>query len=57
MRDDRERLLDMLEAIERIEKYAGRGKAAFEKDELIQTWIVHHLQISFTNIRRSRGEN
>lgn len=45
MRDDRERLLDMLEAIERIEKYAGRGIAAFQKDELIQTWIVHHLQI------------
>jgi uncharacterized protein with HEPN domain len=45
MRDYNERLLDILEAIERIEKYAARGCEAFERDELIQTWIVHHLQI------------
>lgn len=45
MRDSRERLLDMLEAIERIERYAAKGRAEFEKDELIQTWVVHHLQI------------
>ena len=45
MRDDRERLLDILEAIEQIEKYAVRGKGTFERDELIQTWIVHHLEI------------
>lgn len=45
MRTDRERLLDIAEAITQIEKYAARGKAAFERDELIQTWIVHHLQI------------
>ena len=45
MRDWRERLLDMLEAIERIERYAAKGRAEFEKDELIQTWVVHHLQI------------
>lgn len=45
MREDRERLLDIQEAIERIEKYAAQGQEAFERDELIQTWIVHHLQI------------
>lgn len=45
MRDDKERLLDILEAIGSINKYAGRGRKAFEKEELIQTWIVHHLQI------------
>jgi uncharacterized protein with HEPN domain len=45
MRDQRERLLDMLEAIERIERYAAKGRGEFEKDELIQTWMVHHLQI------------
>ena len=44
-REPGERILDMLQAIERIERYAGRGKDAFEKDELIQTWIVHHLQV------------
>lgn len=42
MRGDRERLLDILEAIERIEVYAARGRVAFEQDELIQTCVVHH---------------
>lgn len=45
MRGDRERLIDIVEAIERIEKYASRGRPVFDEDELIQTWIVHHLQI------------
>jgi uncharacterized protein with HEPN domain len=45
MRDDRERLLDLQEAILKIEKYAVRGRQAFERDELIQSWIVHHIQI------------
>jgi uncharacterized protein with HEPN domain len=45
MRDDRERLLDVLEAIEKIERYASRGRKEFDGDELIQTWIVHHMQI------------
>lgn len=45
MRDDRERLQDILDAIARIEKYAGRGRPAFEQDELIQNWIIRHLQI------------
>ena len=45
MRDDRERLLDILEAIARIERYATRGRDAFEHDELIQNWVVSHIQI------------
>jgi uncharacterized protein with HEPN domain len=45
MRDDRLRLADMLEAIGLIEKYARRGRAAFDEDELIRAWIVHHLEI------------
>lgn len=45
MRDDRERILDMLEAIDRIERHTEKGREAFERDELIQTWVVHHLEI------------
>jgi uncharacterized protein with HEPN domain len=45
MRDPQERLRDILDAITRIERYTGRGRDAFEQDELIQVWIVHHLQI------------
>jgi uncharacterized protein with HEPN domain len=43
MRNERERLLDILEAIQRIEKYAIKGKAAFLEDELIQNWMVNHI--------------
>jgi uncharacterized protein with HEPN domain len=43
MRGEKERLLDILEAIERIEKYAAQGKRAFENDELIQNWMVNHI--------------
>ena len=45
MRDSKERLRDMLEAIDNIERYAIKGKKAFEGNELIQSWIVRHLQI------------
>lgn len=45
MRDDRLRLLDMAEAIRHIEKYSSRGKQIFFKEELVQVWVVHHLQI------------
>lgn len=45
MRDPRERLRDMVEAIEHIERYASQGRDTFERDELIQNWIVRHLQI------------
>jgi len=36
MRDDRERLVDIREAIDRIEKYASKGCRMFETDELIR---------------------
>ena len=45
MRDPRERLQDILDAIAHIERYATRGREAFESDELIQRWCVYHLQI------------
>jgi len=46
MRDDKERLRDIDEAIERIEKYVSKWRKAFESDELIQNWIVRPLQMS-----------
>lgn len=45
MRDDREKLQDMLEAIERIDRYAVQGRQAFEQNELIQTWFTQNPQI------------
>jgi uncharacterized protein with HEPN domain len=45
MRDDQLRLRDILEAIERIDRYANINHEEFEQNELIQTWMVYHLQI------------
>ena len=45
MRDDRERLIDIQQAIAAINKYAKKGRKTFEGEELIQTWVVHNLQI------------
>ncbi len=45
MRSDTERLRDILLAIEQIEKYVEAGEEAFRKDEMLQVWFVHHIQI------------
>lgn len=45
MRSDTERLRDVFEAIERIERHTVRGRDAFNQDELLQTWVLHHLLI------------
>lgn len=45
MRDPVERIRDMIEAIDRIERYAAQGREAFDRDELIQSWFIRHLQI------------
>ena len=45
MRDPKERLRNILDAVANIERYAVRGRQAFESDELIQNWFVRHLQI------------
>lgn len=45
MRDLRNRLQDILDAIAQIEIEQRKGKAAFEGSPLIQVWMVHHLMI------------
>ncbi|MBN1593672.1 MAG: DUF86 domain-containing protein [Candidatus Coatesbacteria bacterium] len=45
MISDFDRLRHILEAIERIEQYAIRGEEAFRENELIQNWMLRHLQI------------
>lgn len=45
MRDDRERLLDILDAVRQIEKYSIHGEEAFRSDELIQNWMTRHIQV------------
>ncbi|MBM4461601.1 MAG: DUF86 domain-containing protein [Chloroflexi bacterium] len=45
MRSDRERLLDILEAIDKIGQRTSRDIDAFADDEMQQVWVIHHLQI------------
>jgi uncharacterized protein with HEPN domain len=45
VRDPQARLADILEAIAAIRRHAGRGRAVFDADELVQVWILHHLQV------------
>ena len=44
MRSDLERMRDIQAAIHKIEKYSVQGKSAFFDDELIQSWMLLHLQ-------------
>ncbi len=45
MRGDRERLLDIVEAITRIGRHTVGGRSSLEDDELVQIWIIHNLEI------------
>jgi uncharacterized protein with HEPN domain len=45
VRRDEERMRDILEAIQRIERYANVDRSKFDKDDLIQTWMLYHIQI------------
>src|SRR5687767_1147686 len=46
MRSVRQRLQDIIEAIDNVQRYAVRGRDAYFDDELIRVWIIHHLQIA-----------
>ncbi len=52
MRDDREPFQDILEAIDRIERYTAKGREEFVESELIQNWVVHHIQIIGEAVRK-----
>ncbi len=45
MRSDVERLRDILQSIMAIEKYTKRGRGFFYKNELVQSWVMRHLEI------------
>lgn len=45
MRNPKERLQDILDAINAIGRYAALSRAEFEGNELVQVWFLRHLQI------------
>lgn len=44
MRSDANRVGDILEAIAKIKSRITNDEA-FHKDELVQVWVIHHLQV------------
>ena len=45
MRSDRDRLADILEAIGKIRERLPPVQEEFLASELLQVWVVHHLQV------------
>lgn len=46
MRSERDRLLDILEAIEKTEQRLPSSAAqAFRTDEMLQVWALYHVQV------------
>lgn len=45
MRLDRDRLLDILDAIAAIERHQPQSQADFDRDELVRVWCLRHVEI------------
>ena len=45
MRSDADRLSDILEAIAKIGERVTGSIDAFQGDEMLQVWVIHHLQV------------
>jgi len=45
VREDFELLLDILDAIHKIERYVSQGEDTFFGDELYKVWVIYHLLI------------
>jgi len=45
MRADSDRIADMLDAIAAIERRKPSSKEAFDADEMVQVWMLRHIQI------------
>jgi uncharacterized protein with HEPN domain len=45
VRSPAERLRDIREAIDAIERYTAQGRERYDGDELVRSWVLRHLQI------------
>lgn len=53
---DRDWLSDILNAIDRILARTSAGWASFDTDEMLQVWVLYHLQILGEAARRLSAE-
>ncbi len=45
MRNTSERLRDIQRSIQNISKYTSQGRNSFDENELVQMWVIKHLEI------------
>lgn len=45
MRLEKIRMQDILDSIQKIEDRTNLSEAEFEQNEMLQVWVLHHLQI------------
>ncbi len=45
MRNDADRVSDILDAITKIKARTKVGFEVFARDEMLQVWVIHHLQV------------
>ena len=56
MREDTRRLYDVLDAVAAIERHATIAREDFDQNELIQVWVVHHIEIIGEAVRAMSAE-
>lgn len=56
MRDDRERLRDVIDAIGAIRRHTRGGKAEFDREELIRVWCLRHIEVIGEAVARLSDE-
>jgi uncharacterized protein with HEPN domain len=56
VRRDEDYLGDILDAIQQIDKYAAFGRTRFDSDELVQVWMIYHIQVIGEAASKISGE-
>lgn len=56
MRGIKDRLEDILHAIDNIESEVAHGRASFDSDAKNQVWIIHHLRVIGEAVRSCSDE-
>lgn len=56
MRKDLDRLQDILEAIEAVQRYGAEGQGRFDSDELVRVWCLRHVEIIGEAVARLTDE-
>lgn len=56
MRRDLDRLRDVLDAIDAIERYTAAGRGRFDGDELVRTFCLHQIEVIGEAAARLSGD-